>query len=121
MRLSWPCSCRHYTSITSRRAILSLLRKILFYVFVAAYAIIGPLMVLYALGYIFRPGEEKGMVPTGLISLATEPSGATVYVGNKRYSKKTPAVVRNLLPGSYPVSIQMKGHRGWSSKVPVEV
>jgi hypothetical protein len=97
-----------------------LLRKIFFYLFVALYVILCPLTILYALGYIFRPGGEQGLVTTGLIYLATAPPGATVYLDNKRYREKTPTILRDLLPGDYNIRLQLKRHKSWAQTVPVE-
>lgn len=95
------------------------LRKILFYFFLALYVFLCPLTILYALGYFYRPGSEEGIVRTGVVHLATSPSGATVYVGGRRFSGKTPATLHNLLPGSYPVKVVLKNHRPWSKTVSV--
>ena len=96
------------------------LRKTLFCIFLILYLILCPILIAYALGYIFKPGDERGLVKTGLIYLATIPDRATVYVGNKRFAKKTPAVIRNLLPGDYEVKLVLKKHRLWTQNVPVE-
>jgi len=95
-------------------------RRIVFWVFVATYLTVCPLTVLYALGYWFQPGLEGGLVKTGLISLATEPPGASVYLGNQRYTQKTPTVLRDLLPGDYPVKLVLKDRQPWARTVSVE-
>lgn len=97
-----------------------ILRRVLFYLLVAVYLIFCPLTILYALGYLFRPGSEQGLVKTGLIYLSTAPPGASVYIRGKRYTQKTPAVLRDLLPGEYPVKIQRKNREVWLETVPVE-
>ena len=96
------------------------LRKILFYFFLSLYVFLCPLTILYALGYLYRPGSEAGIVKTGVIHLATSPPGATVYVGGKRFTGKTPATLHNLLPGPYPVKVVLRNHRPWSKTVLVE-
>ena len=69
--------------------------------------------ILYALGYILKPGMEQGLVKTGLIYISTVPSGASVYISNKRYTRRTPAILRDLTPGNYPIRISLKNHRSW--------
>lgn len=76
--------------------------------------------ILYALGYIFRPGTEQGLFKTGLIYISTVPSGASIFIDNKRYTRRTPAILRDLMPGTYPVKISFKNYRGWFQNVPVE-
>lgn len=95
-------------------------RKILFYLFAAAYLIGCPWTIAYALGYLYEPGTEHGLVQTGLIALSSEPPGATVYLNNKRYTGKTPAILRGLLPGGYQVRVALRDHRSWSRTVTVE-
>lgn len=99
---------------------MRLARKLLFYCFTAAYLIGCPLTIAYALGYLYEPGTEHGLVQTGLISLSTTPPGATVYLNNKRYTKKTPAILRGLLPGEYQVRVALREHRSWSRAVTVQ-
>lgn len=96
------------------------LRVVLFYILVVVYLIVCPLTVLYALGYLYQPGPEQGIVKGGLIYVSTAPPGASVYIGNRRYTKKTPTIVRNLLPGEYPVRLTLRGHQPWSQLLPVE-
>jgi len=99
---------------------MPLLRKILFYVFVLIYLFFCPLIILQALGYFVKPHAQKTVVETGLISLATAPAQATVYVENKKYTRKTPVVLRGLLPGSYNVRLLLKNYRPWSAAITVE-
>lgn len=96
------------------------LRKALFYIFLGIYFICCPLTVLYALGYIVKPGSELGLVKTGIIYLSTAPPGASVYLENRHFTKKTPAVLSGLLPGRYSVRIRLKNHQSWTQTVPVE-
>ncbi len=99
---------------------MSLLRKIFFYIFLVIYLVVCPMTILYALGYLFRPGDTQGIVKTGLIYLATKPEGASVSLGNRRYTEKTPTMIRNLLPGNYPVTVSLKNYKPWSQTLPVE-
>ncbi len=97
-----------------------LLRRVIFAFFALLYLVVCPAVILYALGYLVKPGTDPRFVKTGLISIATIPSGANVYLGNRRYTQLTPSVLRNLIPGSYPVRLAMKGYQGWSRTVDVK-
>lgn len=99
---------------------MRLARRIFFYLFAAAYLVGCPFTIAYALGYLYQPGTERGIVQTGLISIATAPPGATVYLNNKRYTRKTPALLRGLLPGTYQVRVALRDHRSWTRSVTVE-
>jgi hypothetical protein len=95
-------------------------RKILFYFFFALYLVLCPIIILYAFGYIFTPKVEEGFAKTGLIHIETLPANASISIAKKHYAGKTPATVRNLLPGQYDVKILLRGHRPWERKVRVE-
>ena len=78
-----------------------------------------PLLILYSLGYILKPGTEHGIAKTGLIYLSTLPSGATVYLEDKRFTEKTPVFLQGLLPGKYRVTVFLKGYRPWIHTISV--
>jgi len=96
------------------------LRKIVFYLFVLLYLILCPLTLLYAFGYLLKPGRMSGLVKTGLISLSSLPSDASVYIGNSRYTERTPTVLNDLLPGEYDIKLVLKNYRPWMQKIPVQ-
>ena len=98
---------------------LLLLRKIIFYLLLPLYFLVAPYAILYALGYIFNPAGRE-LFKAGLISITTYPKSATVFIGGKRYSKRTPATIRDLLPGIYPVRITRKGYEPWEKEIKVE-
>ena len=95
-------------------------RHLVFGLFVIAFLVVCPLLVLYALGYAVRPGTEQGFVKTGLVSVATNPPGASVYIENRRYTRQTPAILRGLLPGHYTIKLLLKHHQPWMQTVPIE-
>lgn len=99
---------------------IKILRRIVFFAFLAVFLIGAPKIVFYALGYSYHPGEEKGLVKTGLIYLSTAPPGASIYVGGRRYHEPTPAIIRDLIPGNYPIRLTLKDHEVWNRVVPVE-
>jgi hypothetical protein len=96
------------------------LRRLLFYLFAAVYLVSCPLVILYAFGYIYEPGTDRGYARTGLIYLSTAPTGANIYLDGKPFTGKTPAAVRELMPGTYDVRLRKEGYRTWRQKVPVE-
>ncbi len=90
-----------------------LLRNILFWLFLALYLVAAPVLILYALGYLYKPGSERGLFSYGLISLGSTPDDAQVFLGNSRYARRTPALIRDLLPGAYDLRLQRAGHEPW--------
>jgi len=77
------------------------------------------MVIMYAIGYIYRPGARQELVQTGLIYLSTVPPGAAVYLEGKRFAQKTPAMIRDLFPGQYQVTMSLKGYEDWSQSVPI--
>ena len=99
---------------------MQLLRKIFFYIFTAIYVVLCPLLLLYAFGYIYKPGPGPAVVKTGLIYFATAPPGAAIYVNDVQQTEKTPTAIRDLLPGKYSVRLALSDYTAWKETVPVE-
>lgn len=99
---------------------MGFLRKFFFYFFFLIFIIFCPLIVLYALGYLFKPGHEQGIVKTGVIYTATVPPGAKVTLAGKPLDKETPDLLLDLMPGDYQLELSLEGYRPWSQKLPVE-
>lgn len=94
-------------------------RKFLFYVLLVVYLILTPYAILYALGYWVAPSSGELINKTGLLSVITEPRGARIFVEGKKFSRRTPAAVRGLLPGEYEVQLTKKGYESWKQDVKV--
>lgn len=90
------------------------LRQIIFYAFAAIYVIACPLVLSSAFGVVWAPGTDRGLERTGLLSIASLPSDATVFVDHRRYKDRTPMLLRGLQPGTYPVQVTLKGYRAWA-------
>lgn len=99
---------------------MNLFRRVVFYFLFLLYLVLCPLIIFYALGYIFTPKLEEGFAKTGLVRIETLPSGASVLIANKRFSEKTPTTIRNLLAGDYDIRISLAGYRPWARRVKVE-
>lgn len=99
---------------------MKILRRVLFYLFIAIYLVLCPIIILYAFGYIFTPKVEEGFAKTGLIHIETLPANASISIAKRRYADRTPATIRNLLPGECDVKVLLQGHRPWERKVKVE-
>lgn len=99
---------------------MKIFRKILFYLFATTYLILCPLIIFYALGYIWAPHVEEGLIKTGLIHLETLPAGASLSIGGRQSLEKTPATIRNLMAGTYEVKICLPEYQTWSRSITVE-
>lgn len=99
---------------------MQFLRKIFFYIFAAVYVVVCPMLILYALGYLFTPGGEEPFIKTGVIYLATNPAGAEATVNGKKQTNTTPTLVQELTGGDYSVRVNLQGYKTWEAVVPVE-
>lgn len=95
---------------------MPLARKILFYLFFAAYVFLCPLLILYSFGYIFNP-QKREMSQTGLVRLVSLPGKADIFLGRSHYKYKTPATIEGLIPGEYRINLKLKGYKPWSHTV----
>ena len=95
------------------------LRKILFAIFIVLYLILCPTLILYSLGIMIKPGGTKNVIKTGVIYISSIPPGASVSLNGKPKGNETPAVIDNLLPGTYNLELIAAGYRPWSASVRV--
>ncbi len=98
---------------------LLFLRKALFYLLFVLYFLVTPYAILYALGYLISPNQRM-LVKTGLISVASFPKYAKVFVEGKKFSQTTPTVVSDLVPGKYRIRVIRKGFSVWEKQIAVE-
>ena len=111
-------------------------RRILYIIFIAAFLIITPLIIIYASGYKIKLKNglklDLSFEKTGMLVLDTNPAGAKIYLNGepqqlflkKYYSKNesflsTPAKIKNLLPGDYEVKMEIAGYWPWQKKLAV--
>ncbi len=95
------------------------LRKIFFYIFLAIYLVLCPIVILYAFGFILKPDTSNPIKKTGLIHLSTVPSGASIYVNEEPRREKTPASLQELNPGNYIIKLSMDNYKNWSHDIKV--
>jgi len=94
------------------------IRAVLFFTAVLVFIIGLPLILSSSLGYKFNPRTFK-FTKTGLIGIKTEPEGAFIYCDGKLLKDKSPASIRELLPGRYNIRIELENHYPWKGDVNV--
>lgn len=95
------------------------IRAFLFYLSVFIFLTGLPIILSSAFGYKFDRRTFK-FTKTGLIFLKTQPAGANIFFNNKLLTDKTPATIRELLPGDYSIKLELEGHYSWSGEARVE-
>ncbi|MBU1083305.1 PEGA domain-containing protein [Patescibacteria group bacterium] len=93
--------------------IISYIFATIVFLIVASYA------VLFATGYKYD-WQNKSFKKTGFILIETYPKDATVTIAGKHINKKTPVIIRRLLPGNYLTEIRKEGYRPWQAVIEVE-
>lgn len=94
-------------------------RWILFIFFTLLFFISAPLLVLYTAGYRFN-FESRSFLRTGVLSIGTIPRGAEISLNGTSVSDTTPAVLKQLMPGRYQLSLSREGYHPWEESVQVK-
>jgi hypothetical protein len=94
------------------------IRAVLFYLSVCIFFAGLPFILTFTLGYQFDPRTFK-FTTTGLISLKTQPAGASVLLNGKLFSEKTPCSLNELLPGTYRVELTLEDYYPYTADVEV--
>ncbi|MFH0891186.1 MAG: PEGA domain-containing protein [Candidatus Falkowbacteria bacterium] len=105
-------------------------RRALYIFFILVFLTATPLISLYAIGY--KIGSGFSFRKTGMLILDTEPKGAKIYLDGRirqNFFKRiyaedqsyvrTPAKIKNLLPGTYDVLVELPGYWPWQKKLTV--
>src|SRR3989338_10990839 len=98
---------------------MPLLRKIVFYIFLAVYGVVCPLLSLRMLGFIFAPPPAGGFVKTGLIYVSANQPNTRIIIDGVAAHETAPTVIRDLTPGNHDITISLQGYVPWRKKIPV--
>lgn len=93
-------------------------RRIIFILFLIAFLILAPVIILYARGYSFD-WDKKTIVATGGIYLKSLPSKAEIYINDKPKGK-TNKLVGRLIPRIYEIKIIKQDYHPWQKELGVE-
>lgn len=87
-------------------------------VFILAFLIISPILVLYTAGY--RYDFKNGIVQEiGAISIDILPKNAGVFLNNVKIQNKLPIRLKNVPPAKYKIKISADGFYDWEKEVNV--
>ncbi|MEW6407197.1 MAG: PEGA domain-containing protein [Patescibacteria group bacterium] len=93
-------------------------RKILLSAAIFCFLVIAPAISLYAIGYRLDLAT-KSIKQTGVLILESTPKNAEIFLNDKQISQKTPAKIKNLLPGDYKIKIAKDNYIFWEKKLPI--
>lgn len=95
------------------------LRAVLFYFFLAVFFCGLPFILAFALSYKFDRRSFK-FTKTGIISVRTQPAGASVYLDGAVLQDRTPMSLNELLPGKYGLELRLDGYYPYVREIEVE-
>ena len=93
-------------------------RMVAFYFSVGLFCVTLPIVLSYALGYTIDY-KEFCVYKTGIISINSQPAGASVYLNGKKITDSTPAQIEELRPGSYKIEVRRDGFYPWEKELDV--
>ena len=85
---------------------------------VVVFLVVAGYAVMYATGYRidFQTGKLR---KTGVLAVTSHPSGATIYINDRKSGRGTPLTLRNMLPGVYSVKLELQGYRPFKKQVEI--
>ncbi len=87
--------------------------------FVAAFFILAPLIVLYTVGY--RYDWRNGLLKeTGAISIDVEPSNTVIFLNEQKLKEQSPVRLSTVIPNRYGVRFALPGYYDWSKEIVVQ-
>lgn len=93
-------------------------RRLLYSVFIAAFLLATPLVILYTAGYRYNFKRWK-IEKTGILYVDSNPKAALIYL-NGQYRNKTPARFVKLLPDFYRVRVEKDGYYLWEKEIEIK-
>jgi hypothetical protein len=87
--------------------------------FLLVFVIGAPCLILHTAGYRVD-WSQKRLFKTSLISVNTEPEGATVILNGVTQKNKTPLFLSDLLPGTYTIQLSKDGFLPWQDSIALQ-
>ena len=96
----------------------TVIRHVAFFFSLALYLTLLPIILSYSLGY-HIDFHKLVIYKTGILSLKSTPSGASIYINGKLCPDITPARIEELRPGTYSVEVRREGLFPWQKDLAV--
>lgn len=93
-------------------------RRLLVFMLALLFFIAAPLLILYTAGYRYNI-QTRQIQRTGILSIDTQPQGASIYIDNTLVNEQTDVVIANIIPGNYEVRIEKDGYYPWKKRLDV--
>jgi len=87
-------------------------RRIIPWLYVAAFIVLAPVLVFYTAGY--RYNIKKAQIErNGTLIVDSTPNGAAVSIDDKSTGNKTPVTFQNIVPGWHHIRVDKDGYQSW--------
>lgn len=86
--------------------------------FVLTFVVMAPLLAFYAVGWRFDL-RVRQVVRTGTIVVNSTPSDAIITLQGTPLPNRSPSSIRNMLPGTYHLTVSKKGYTSWEHQIAV--
>ena len=96
----------------------SVIRHIAFFFSLVLYLTLLPIILSYSLGY-HIDFHKLVIYKTGILSLRSAPSGASIYINGKLRPDITPARIEELRPGTYSIEVRREGLFPWQKDLTI--
>jgi hypothetical protein len=93
-------------------------RRIIYSIFIVAFLVILPLIILHSTGYRFN-SKKSILQKTGIIFLESKPKDVDIFINGKIVENRSPVRIKNLLPNKYDIRISKEGYMDWQKRVDV--
>ncbi len=96
----------------------TVVRYIAFFFSLTLYLTLLPIILSYSLGY-HIDFHKLIIYKTGILSIRSTPSGASIYINGKLYQDITPARIEELRPGTYSIEVKREEFFPWQKDLSV--
>ncbi|OGL75306.1 hypothetical protein A3E96_01405 [Candidatus Uhrbacteria bacterium RIFCSPHIGHO2_12_FULL_46_13] len=94
-------------------------RRIVYSLFIAAFIVTAPLVIIYTQGYRYNLKHQR-LEPTGTLVLSTIPKGATISLNGQVIKFLTPKTLQAVLPGTYTIRLSKDSYKTWEKRLKVK-
>lgn len=86
--------------------------------FIALFIIIAPILIFYVLGYRYN-WTNRNIEKNGALYIKSYPSGAEIYIDDRKIKPKTPTQVVEISSGKYEVTVKKDKYLPWTKKLEI--
>lgn len=87
-------------------------RQVLPWLFILAFCITAPLIILYTSGY--RYNLKKGFIErNGTFIIDSTPSNADIFIDGRATGERTPITLQNIVPGWHTIRVEKSKYTPW--------